>query len=343
MRGRRILYALALLGAFMGQLLDVGYLFHFIFLLTLTFPLLALAVSLPAMLGCEVRLTAETGSVRRGGKAAWSLSLHSAVPLPIGRVKGRLMEENSAAGTVNRRRFSLRGAVPARPDGPPSGTGRETWAADTSHCGLLTYRIERAWVCDCLGLFALPCRRGGDVSLLVLPIPEDPGRLDLPEGTGRPRPVPRGRSASGEDYELRPYREGDSLRAVHWKQSAKRDELVTRESLEDPRPLVVLTFDHFGGSETLDRVLDRLEGHARALLRRERPFEVRWVHPETGNERRYYVDSERTYSGCLAAALRDPSPAWGSSILRRPLAAGRDTVLHHIHITGEEARHDPEV
>ena len=59
-------------------------------------------------------------------------------------------------------------------------------------------------------------------------------------------PAPRGRSASGEDYDLRPFREGDSLRTVHWKMSAKRDELVTRELLEDRRPVPVLTFDHFG-------------------------------------------------------------------------------------------------
>lgn len=50
---RRIVYALALLLAQQGQMLDVGYLFHFIFFAALSLPLLGLLVSLPAMLGCR--------------------------------------------------------------------------------------------------------------------------------------------------------------------------------------------------------------------------------------------------------------------------------------------------
>ena len=47
MRRRRLLYAVVLLFALLGQMLDVGYLFHFIFCAVLFFPLLGLAVSLP--------------------------------------------------------------------------------------------------------------------------------------------------------------------------------------------------------------------------------------------------------------------------------------------------------
>ncbi len=329
MWGRRALYALALLGALLGQILDIGYLFHYLFILTLALPLLGLAVSLPAMLGCRERLTVSAPQIVRGGDALWRLTIRNRVPLPVGRVKGRLRSRNPMTGETVRYRFSVRGAV--------SGVG-ETWEADTERCGLLDFRVESLWVCDCLGLFSLPVRRDGAVSLLVRPVSAEPGALDLPEGTGQPRPVPRGRSVSGEDYELRPYREGDSLRLVHWKQSAKRDELVTREVLEDRRPLVMLTFDHFGAPEEMERTLDRLEGHAQALLDRERPFEVRWAHPETGAVRRFSVENQRDYLRCLTAALSDPAPEQGRSVLETPLAADRDAVLHHIHITGEETR-----
>ena len=53
---RRILYAIALLLAYLGQILDVGYLFHFIFFAVLSMPLLGLLLSLPAMLGCRAEL-----------------------------------------------------------------------------------------------------------------------------------------------------------------------------------------------------------------------------------------------------------------------------------------------
>ena len=60
-----MLYALALLLAFLGQILDVGYLFHFIFFAVAALPFLGLAVSLPPV-----------GSVRRTlpappGTPAW--------------------------------------------------------------------------------------------------------------------------------------------------------------------------------------------------------------------------------------------------------------------------------
>lgn len=328
-----MIYALVLLGALMGQILDVGYLFHYIFILTLALPPLALAISLPAMLGCRARLVSRPGQAVRGREAGWVLVLENRFSLPLGRVKGRVWARNRLTGETWRRKFSLLGAAPGC---------RETWAADTAHCGRIECRIERLWVCDCLGLFALPAGRGGPAALLVCPAAEPPGRLELPEGMGRPRPVPRGKSVSGEDYELRPYREGDSLRVIHWKQSAKRDELVARELLEDRRPLVALTFDHFGPPDKLDRTLDRLEGYAQALLERERPFEVRWACPNTGQIRRFAVENRRDYLRCLTAILSDPAPAQGYSVLDRPLSAERDTVLYPIHITGEEARHGQE-
>ena len=334
---RRTLYLLALALAFLGQILDVGYLFHYLFALVLTLPLLGLAVSLPAMLTCRAAVAAP-GSAVRGEKAAWSLVVYGPVPLPLSLVKGWGFQYNHMTEDVSIHKIALKGIVPARPGSAAGASPRETWAADTAHCGLLEFRVERLWVCDCLGLFSLPVRRVHRATLPVYPAAEDPGRLDLPEDAGRARPAPRGKAAAGEDYELRPYREGDSLRLIHWKQSAKRDELVTREPLEDRRPLVVLTLDHFGAPEVMDRTLDRLAGYAEALLARERPFEVRWVHPETGAVRRFAAEDRQTYLDGLAKVLRDPAPAGGRSILAKPLTADRDTALYHIHITGEEVR-----
>ncbi len=325
---RRILYALALLMALLGQMLDVGYAFHYIFVFTLLLPLLALAVSLPAMLGCRGRLRTSTARTVRGGKCAWELVVKNRFPLPVGRVKGLVSGRNLLTGAVERRRFSIRGAV--------SGS-RETWQADTDRCGLIQYRLESLWVCDCMGIFALPARRTGDASLIVEPAAVLPGPLHLPEGMGQSRPAPRGKAPSGEDYELRPYRVGDSMRSIHWKQSAKRDELVSRETLEDRRPLVVLTLEHFGAPEEVDRALDALAGYARTLLEAERPFEVRWVHPASGRLRRFPVERREDWTQCLTAVLSDPAPEEGKSILDVPLTADPDTQLCPIHITGKEA------
>lgn len=324
---RRICYALALIFALLGQILDVGYLFHYIFVLTLCLPVLGLLLSLPAMLGLRVRLTPQWVEVRRGHPAAWTLVLENRFSLPVARVTGRVVLRNRLTGEEQRFREKKRGAV----------SGEKTvWEVGTAHCGLAECEITRLRVCDCLGLFTLPVRAPAPGKVLIVPIPERPAALVLPEGTGAPAPVPRDKAASGEDYDLRDYQPGDSLRTIHWKMSAKRDELVTREFLEDRRPLPVLTFDHFGPSRRLDKALDRLAGCSQALLDLDRLHEIRWAHPETGAVRRYTVSCQREWLTCLTAILSEPAPAQGRSILETPLAVGQDTVLHHIHITAEE-------
>ena len=332
MWGRRLLYALTLLAALLGQLFDVGYLFHFLFFAVLALPVLSLLVSLPAILGCRAALEPGELRVRRGGRLEWTLRLRSRTGLPLARVSCRLTAENRMTGERVRLRLPMNRVLPA-------GGRSLVMAAD--RCGLVECRAEGLRVCGCLGLLALPLPPPPPAAVLVYPVPESPGILELPEGLGTPQPLPRGKSPSGEDYELRPYREGDSLRTVHWKMSAKRDELVTRELLEDRRPLPVLTIDHFGAAETVERALDRLAGYALALLELERPFQVRWAHPVTGEARRRDVTDADGWEDCLTALLSDPAPLTGRSILDSPLVPDQDQVLHHIHITGEEAEHEP--
>ena len=324
---RRALYALVLASALLGQLLDVGYLFHFIFYAVLCFPLLGLAVSLPAMTGCRATLEASASRVLRGGTVSWTLRLDNRFHLPVARAAYRLRLINRMTGQEQLAKASMRGLAPEED---------RRWTLETDHCGAIECRVERLWVCDCLGLFALPVRRPPVFTLLVAPLAEEVGPIELPEGVGAPVPEQKRRAVFGEVYELRDYRPGDSMRMIHWKMSAKRDELVTREPPEDTRPLPVLTFDHFGPLEQVDRTLDRLEGASMALLAQERPHEVRWLHPETGALRSCAVAGERDWAACLAAILADPAPMRGRSILEQSLQQGPGAPVYQIHVTGKE-------
>ena len=327
---RRILYLVILLAAFLGQVLDIGYLFHFVFYATLCMPVLGLAVSLPAMLGCRAELRGSGARISRGGEASWSLELTNRFNLPIARASYRLRVSNRLTGEVHTAKTAIRGMTPEED---------RRWTLDTDHCGMVECRVDRVWVCDCLGLFALPVRAPGTVALMVAPLPEDPGPVELPEGVGFSIPQPGKKAVFGENYELRPYREGDSLRMIHWKMTAKRDELVTREPPEDNRPLPVLTFNHFGLLGEVDRTLDRLEGYSIALLEQERTHEVRWLHPETGAVRAYRVGGERDWENCLAAILSDPAPMQGKSILDKALVQDAGGAVYQIHVTGKEVPH----
>lgn len=329
---RKLAYLVVLLAAYLSQILDTGYLFHFAFYATLCMPVLGLLISLPAMLGCKPVLFASSPRIQRGNEAAWSLQFTNRFNLPLARMSFRVRTANRLTGETHTVRTVIQGASPAED---------RQWTITAGHCGMLECRVDRVWVCDCLGLFALPVRAPAAVTMMVAPLPEDPGPIELPEGSGSSVPLPGKKAVFGEDYELRPYREGDSLRMIHWKMSAKRDELVTREPPEDDRPLPVLTFNHFGPMDEMDRTLDRLEGYSIALLEQEQTHEVRWLHPETGAARACRVSGERDWENCLALILTDPAPMRGKSILNQAPAQiqGAGGAVYLIHVSGKEVPH----
>ena len=68
--------------------------------------------------------------------------------------------------------------------------------------------------------------------------------------------------------EVRPYRPGDSLKSIHWKNSARLQTLLVR-SEGGGRAGAVVAFDLYGTPETLQSKLDRAWGLLSGLLRQE--------------------------------------------------------------------------
>lgn len=322
---RRIGYGLCLGATLLFQILDMGYLAHFLFGTALALPLLSLLLSLPSLLSCRVQLHAVPASVSRGGEAMWRLEVQGYAWLPAPRLSLRLEFNNTLTGARMPYRITLSGAL--------QGHALEV-RADTAHCGRLVCRVRRGKVCDYLGLFSLTLRRPAKESLLCLPVP-DPRPLPkgFPAGEDSDRRlVPRPGGGPGEDYDLRPYRAGDSLRSIHWKLSSKREELVVRETLEPQQPHVVLTLDHFGTPEEMDAALDRLDSFCRTLLEEQTAHLVAWTHPVSGQVRRHSVADRQELVTCLAALLDDPAPSRGRSILDCPTAFPSLGTGRHIHI-----------
>ncbi len=333
MASRRVFYGLALLAALAFQLTNDNYLAHLLLGLCVTLPILSLLLSLPAALTCRLTLAAERDALDRGEQGKWLISAEWRGPLPLPRLSARLTERNCLTGGRSRRRF----VMPA-----PTGGRPITRPADTAHCALLELRADRVRVCDYLGLFTIPRPAPQPAQLLVLPVPVDPGPLDLPQGQGsRPGDQAARPKGPGEDYELRDYRPGDPMRRVHWKLSAKRDELIVREPWETDAPLPLLTFDRLGGPDAVDRVLDRVLGLSRALLAVQQPHALLWL--DSSGEPRYCpVSDERELRLAMLDVLSAPVPVSGPSVLDRPeLIASPDGPAARILVTaGEEARHD---
>lgn len=325
MARRRVFYGMALAGAVLFQIFYTGYLSHFTLVLGLCLPLLGLLISLPAMLTCRVTLLPGQAGVERGREGLWLLEVESPLGLPLSRITVALEVRNRLTGATGRRRVVLDGA----------GQGR-TWEekADTTHCGSLECTVARVRLCDCLGLFALSVRPRTGAGQLVLPLPVEPSALPELGDQGREgagmRPRPGG--GPGEDYDLRPYRDGDPMRSVHWKLSSKKDELVVKETMEPRRTALVLTFDHFGPPQVLDATFDELAAVSRTLLAKGRTHHIQWAEPVSGAVRSFAVAEERDLAACLAAALADPGPAGGRSVLDAPIRVEGSATVRHFHV-----------
>ena len=326
MRARRILYGLALVGAFLLQTVSDFYLAYVLFLVLLTLPLLSLLLSLPAILRCRVQVIAQPVSALRGGDAAWQCRVDVRGPFPLPRVKLRAQSVNLLTGEAKKHKLLLKN--------PEGGEGKSI-PADTAHCGVLRLTVTRARALDHLGLFAIPIRVDKAAFLPVEPIPAYPGELHLPEtrvaAAAGAIPSPSGLS---EEYELREYRPGDPLRTVHWKLSTKWNELIVREPSRSSIALPLLTADRFGPPEKLDRMLDKLAGYSHALLAVQRPHTVAWLD-EVGHLNAHLIMDEKELRDCFTALLSTPAPL--TPPVPQPGEASPGDALVHIHVTaGEE-------
>src|SRR5688572_17745679 len=97
---------------------------------------------------------------------------------------------------------------------------------------LVEVRVSTSWPCD---LFRRVLRYPLDAEVLVRPVrlaASPPDRAGMDEARGRARVATRG---GGDFRGLRPWREGDSTRAIHWKTSARLGAWMVRED-ETTRP-----------------------------------------------------------------------------------------------------------
>lgn len=247
-----MLYLAAAAGCIVFYLAYGEWLAWYLLITVAALPWFSLALSLPAMLRfrCE---PAGPAFLEPGGRGELWLLGTCALPMPPFRGKLRI-----------RRCFTGESWLYQGPED-----------LQTEHCGGYTITVEKARICDYLGLFSLPAGSRRSHTLLVRPKPvpvEDP--RSLRRHTARAW-RPKAGGGFSENHELRLYRPGDSLNQIHWKLSAKTGDLILRQSMEPLEGLALLTLNLRGTGEELDRKLGRLLWLGNRLLEENVPFELR--------------------------------------------------------------------
>ena len=100
--------------------------------------------------------------------------------------------------------------------------------AVTKNCGYLEIKAKYCKVYDLLGIFFIPVKLNCTADVIVNPKAEVPSVLPDSEHMKIIGYKPK-TSGFAEEYELRNYHNGDSLKNIHWKISARHNELIVKE------------------------------------------------------------------------------------------------------------------
>lgn len=84
-------------------------------------------------------------------------------------------------------------------------------------------------------------------------------------------------------YQIREFREGDSLNMIHWKLSTKQDELMVREGITQIDTNIYVFFD-LCKSVDINKMFENAISLAYELLNTGCPFYISWLEQENGRE-----------------------------------------------------------
>ena len=287
---RRIVYFLFLLSAAAFALFYDSWISIVLFTAVLGLPLLSFLLSLPFARRLAVTIDAPE-SVPRGEHAVIRASFLSRERMCIlpGEIRVALFDRMDDAKKTMRFRT------------PPSGEIPFTAA----HCGVWQIEVTRARVYDFLGLFLFSAAGATPARIAVMLIAAPPEVL--PDFTAlravSTRPKPGG--GFSEIHELREYRPGDPMRTVHWKVSAKTDDLIVREAQEALNRRALVSYTMSAGRDDADRTLDSLLWVSSELLRMEIPHTVFGRH--NGDAAR--IECASDLDALFLRLLAEPLPA----------------------------------
>jgi len=286
---RIVLWALIVGAAWLFQVWYNAWPGPWLFACVAALPPVLFLLSLPSMLGLQIRLEGP-GRVVRGTKTEYTLRFTNERLLPVHAVKLQLTLCNRYTENVTHESYLLRSLSSARLALP----------LPTEECGVISCRITRCELQDLLGLFVIRRSFDAELSCAVLPEAQE-ARVDLDAALDAVRVLkPKYGGGFAEEHDLRDYRPGDAPNSIHWKLSSKTDSLIVREALTPENCDVFLVLDEPGAGDEGLAVLRWLSSE---LLRREEPhFIVADSLYPVGNE----SESDSALISLLSSPMRQP-------------------------------------
>ena len=222
-------------------------------------------------------------------EAAARLKIDSRFFLPVGCLSVAFSGENKFTGDrVDKKKFRYWGVLKAE----------EELELPSDRCGVISCSLDRVWAWDYMGVFAIPVKRCDPAVYTVLPVAEKPQPLPELDQDSAITLKPKPGGGYSEEHELRPYRQGDPLNAIHWKLSSKLDDPIVREPQLMQRKRVALSVSPRRDRKELESQLDQLLYLCQDLIEKGIPHRVCFgAHTEA------YIKDRNSLDECMEALL----------------------------------------
>ena len=182
---------------------------------------------------------------------------------------------------------------------------------NTIHCSAVKVECRKAYALDYLGVFRLRLRPPATLTGVIMPAPVMDGDRVEKTTTGEIMQPENGRAQrSRELYELREYREGDSLRDIHWKMTAKTGRMIVREAEQVAEERTAVTFDLLENLTENDRLMELVLGVSEELRGAGCEHSLVW-YDEHGELRTADAGNREKQSAAFMKILSDRPPTSG--------------------------------
>ncbi|MDE5716383.1 MAG: DUF58 domain-containing protein [Lachnospiraceae bacterium] len=165
---------------------------------------------------------------------------------------------------------------------------------NSRYVGQLRVSVEECKVYDLLHIFYLTYREEKASEVLAWPaFSEGEDREELCaciEGFPEENECRKRGVEYNPDYEIREYQDGDELKSIHWKLSAKQDKTMVRERLSAGREKINVVLPLGENADENDALIESLYGMCRLLLFKGYPIQLFWQGVGHGLFSRYIME-----------------------------------------------------
>lgn len=177
------------------------------------------------------------------------------------------------------------------------------------YCGKIEVSISKMRIFDYWGFISVQkkCREKYEITIMPKPFPVElviSNRTRWFPVDGESYAQDRSGDDTAEIYEVREYRAGDRIQKVHWKLSAKEENLYIKEFSYPLGAAVILMLEEGTREESMEQFMEVVVSVSTALLQGECPHYIIWQKKNTKMLRRLLIRGEEDFHGFLTELLQ---------------------------------------